>query len=162
MSDVLLIGLASIIAGIIGTISSFFLTAWVNKRKAPAEVRLISADTDLKSGELVAKWRGIVDSVTDDNIELASQLKIKDGENKTIMQEFKKLRMELDERDKKYSEEILELKKEFEDWRDWANRLVLQLRSWNLVPVPFDVEAARKAGISLGEFGKVDMENKDD
>jgi len=162
MSDALIIGLASIIAGILGTALSLLITWWINKNKENASTKLISADTDLKSGELVAKWRGIVDSVTDDNIELASQLKIKDGENKTIMQEFKKLRMELDERDKKYSEEILELKKEFEDWRDWANRLVLQLRSWNLVPVPFDVEAARKAGVSLGEFGKVDMENKND
>ena len=162
MSDALIIGLASIIAGILGTALSLLITWWINKNKENASTKLISADTDLKSGELVAKWRGIVDSVTDDNIELALQLKTKEGENKSIMQEFKKLRIELDERDKKYSEEMLELRKEFEDWRDWANRLVLQLRSWNLVPVPFDVEAARKAGVSLGEFGKVDMEIKDE
>jgi len=166
MSDVVQVALITTLASLISIGATYLIGMWVNKRKVPAEVSQIKADTDLKSGELVSKWRGIVDDVTDDNIELTKRIREGEEEKKQIMQALNQLRFDMEEKDKFHKEEIEELKRSFEEekiknlkWRDWAGRLVQQLNSWQIIPVPFDLDEAKKDKLSLGDFGPIKPEN---
>jgi len=160
MSEPMQIVIITTIASLISIGATYLIGMWVNKRKVPAEVKQINADTDLKSGELVSKWRGIVDEVTDDNIELTKRIREGEEEKKQIMQAMSQLRSDMEEQNKTHCQEIEALRKSFEEerienlkWRDWASRLVQQLNSWRIVPVPFDLDEAKKDKLSLGDFG---------
>jgi hypothetical protein len=160
MSEGLIVGILTVIASVIATFFTFKVAMWVNKQKVPFEVKEIDANTRLKNGELAGKYQQIASNTADENIELANRLKAKEAEKKQLNKVVDDLRQEMLTMDQRHIEELNDLRKEFEDerlenlkFRDWAERLVYQLKSWNLDPVPFDLQEAKKKGFGLGEFG---------
>jgi flagellar motility protein MotE (MotC chaperone) len=160
MSEGLIIALLSVIGSAVVAYLTVQGTAWVNKRKVPAEVEKIGADTRLVNGELAGKYQQIASNTADENIELATQLKAKEAEKKQLNKVVDELRQEMLTMDQRHIEELNDLRKEFEDerlenlkFKDWAERLVYQIKSFGLTPVPFDIEEAKKKGFPLGETG---------
>ena len=164
MSNELMLGLATIIATAISTILTYLLTMWVNKRKIPAEVEQIGANTRLTNGDLVEKYQTIAGNQANENLELSKTLQVEKKEKQELAESLGKLRQDMDALDQRYKDELTIVKcdfdkkfdavsKENENLRDWARRLVLQLQSFGIQPTPFDLEEAKKRGFSTGESG---------
>jgi hypothetical protein len=144
MSDALIIGLSTVFASILSTIAIFFVSQWVNSRKLPVEIKQMSADTSLTKGDLAEKYQGIANRQADENIELTKQnmelkkqIEANRDEMMLIINENKK---ELEKIRKTLDEEIIRGR----NFEDWARRLVLQLQSWRIEPVPFDVNMIKE------------------
>lgn len=155
-----IMSILTFIASVAGSYLTYRASVWISKRKVPAEVRQLDADTDLKSGDLVEKYRGIAERTADDNIDLAKQLRVKEDEKNQLTQSLKQLRSDVEEQNKIHNQEIEALRQSFEEerienerWRNWARRLVLQIQSLGFIEVPFDVEEARRLGYSMGDMG---------
>lgn len=160
MSDGLIIGILTILGSALATYLTYRVSMWINKRKVPVEINQIKADTNLSEGELIEKYQSIASKQADENLELIKENNTMKGEKKDLMAALQKLHDEMMSLDEKHNSELKELNhkvdlqiKENEKLRDWVRRLILQLESWNIVPVPFDIEEAKKNGLALGEFG---------
>ena len=149
---------------LVSVITAGLTSWWVNKKKVPAEIIESSARARLSNGELAEKYLGIATKQADENLELNSQLKVKEQEKTELKSELDKIKIDLLAIDNRYKREIEEVKadlngrmdelqKENENLRDWANRLVLQLKSFRITPTPYDIEEAKKKGLSLGDLG---------
>jgi hypothetical protein len=171
MSDALIGQILTFLASILGVFIIQWGVRWVNKKKVPAEVNQINANTELVKGDIAEKMQKIASATADENIELNNELKTKEAEKKALMKAINELRNEMETMEERHNSELKELEekqsKEFkrlsdsfemeklenQKWKDWANRLTMQLGSWGLTPVPFDVESAKKSGLSLGDIG---------
>jgi hypothetical protein len=125
------------------------ITIWLNKRK-------IVDESDLSRADLAKKYLDLANMQSDENTKLELQLQAKDiliqskeNEKSDIMSKYEELREEMKIMDTKhdteinevkdsFAKEIAELKEENRQWRSWALRLVMQVKSYNLTPVPFD------------------------
>jgi hypothetical protein len=162
-----LIVLTTSLASIISIIISQLVAAWITKRKNIAEIEKVQSDTSLSEGDLVLKYQKIAVDQADENIELSKKIKIQEGEKIELLTSLKALREEMITLDNSHKEEIIKLKESFEAerkenlmWKDWARRLVLQVQSWSLIPVPFSLEEAKKNGLFLGDIGRGTIEDK--
>ena len=158
---IIISGVISIIILIVGK----YLEKVINKNKDNATVGLISADTDLRSGDIVKKYQDIARDQADENLELSSQLKLEKEEKKTLMLSLQQIKTDMESMKTEHREEIKRLETKFdeerienEQWKDWAKRLSMQLTSWRIEPVPFDLEEAKKNKFSMGDFGPKKIE----
>ena len=161
MSDAVIIAISTGIASLVAVIIPQLILVWQNRHK-------IDDNSDLSKADLVVKYQSIANTQALANKDLEKEI---DQKNILIHQkenEKQELNKKLDEL---YTEiktiqdnqriQIDEMKTSFETERvenekirNWAKRLVLQLQSYNITPTPFDVEDAKKKGLSLGDFGK--------
>jgi len=160
MSDAVLIALSTAFASVVSIIISQLVAGWISKRKTEAETGKINSDRDLSKGDLVQKYQKIATDQADENIELSDKLKTQEAEKIELLTSMKSLREEMLLLDSSHKIEIAELKasfeierKENEKWRDWASRLVLQLESWKIIPVPFSPEEAKAKMLNMGDMG---------
>lgn len=160
MDSTILTIIVSGIVSVILLVAGKFLEKWINKNKDDATVGLTSADTNLKTAELVKKYQEMVGDQADENSELTSRLKIEEGEKKALAMALKQMESRINDIEKEHREEIKRLEEKFdierkenEAWRDWAKRLSMQIQSLGFVPVPFDVEDAKRNGYSMGDCG---------
>ena len=153
MSESLILGIMTILGSILATLVTYKITTEVNRKKVPAEVKQINANTDLSTGELADKYLGIANRTADENIELAKELKIREenhlAERTEFINEIKGLKQDV----KDLTVRIEQAEKENEQWKDYIQRLIYQLKSWDVVPVPLSVREAKEKGLPLGEFG---------
>ena len=70
----------SIISSIITVLIIQGVSMWVNKRKVPAEVNKLEADTRSVNGDLIEKYQKVAANTADENLELNKQLKEKEEE----------------------------------------------------------------------------------
>lgn len=133
----ILVGLGTAILSFIGIILGNKVAMWVNKRKVPAEVNKIEAETELTEGEIVEKYQAIAIKQADEYTKLA--------------QEKQTLKMAMETKIKELEDKvgILEKKvdlaiRENEELREHNVRLIHQLMSWGITPVPQDVEKAKE------------------
>jgi lipopolysaccharide export LptBFGC system permease protein LptF len=167
MSDAVLIALSSVFATIFSIVVSQVLASWINKRKENVEIRKLKSDTNLTEGDLVLKYQKIAMDQADENVNLAAKIKIQEAEKNELLISLQQLREDMLRLDQAHREEIARLKetfelerKENEKWKFWAKRLVAQLNSWDLSPVPFDLQEAKAKGLFLGDIGKGNIEDK--
>jgi hypothetical protein len=162
MSDALIIGLSTAFATIMAVVVPQLVAYWQNRRK-------VVDDSDLSRVDLAKKYQDIANQQADENSELEGELRTKEEEKKGWMSKYEEVMQELKTMESRHDQEIEELKRSFDtqisqmkeeniQWREWAERLVYQLRSWNLTPVPFSVEDAKKSGLSLGDFGNTKVQ----
>jgi antitoxin component of RelBE/YafQ-DinJ toxin-antitoxin module len=164
MSETLTIALIGIAGTIISTLITLLITNWINKRKLPAEIGKLESEKRASDSNAAEKFQGMAIKQADENAELSEKLKIKEQEKKELKTELDKIRSDILIMDKTHKQEIEEVKKDLnirldevikenELLRDWASRLVMQLQSFKIVPTPYDIEDAKKKGLSLGEKG---------
>jgi hypothetical protein len=171
MSDALILGLTTTFASLLTLLITQGISWWVNKKKVPVEVKKLELDTSLSKGELAEKFQQIASAAADENIELATELKTEKTEKRALMRAIEEIRKEmlimeerhLDELKQSEEKQLIEIKSlresfekekiENQKWKDWAHRLALQLGSWGLTPVPFDIEEAKKKNLYLGDMG---------
>jgi hypothetical protein len=158
---IIISGVISVIILIVGK----YLEKIINKSKDDAAVGLISADTDLRSGDIVKKYQDIARDQADENLELSSQLKIEKEEKKTLVLSLQQIKVDMESMKIEHREEIKRLegkfdeeRKENEAWKNWALRLSMQLKSWEIEPCPFSPEEAKRNKLSMGEFGPKKVE----
>ena len=174
MSDTLLIALSSIAASILSLIVTQGLAWWLNKKKLPSEVKQINSNSDLNRGELAEKYQNIASKAADENMDLMEQIRVKETEKKDLVAAMTKLRSdmelmitELDEKHRKEMEQLRQdLEKERSDsakFKNWAIRLSLQLRAYNIVPVELEIEDAKQRNLELLEktLNDANLEKKD-
>ena len=168
---------AYIIAGC-GVILSALISFYLGKKRLPSEINKIKADTNLSSGELAEKYQQIASKAADENLNWQNQIREKEEEKQSLMTTLRSLKddmLSMDEKyknqiaciDEKYKTQIFELqsqmneeRKESDKWRDWARRLSLQLRCWDIEPVPFDTEEykQKRMGADQVEDNKISEE----
>lgn len=135
---------------------------WVNKRKVPVEVKKEKVNTELVGGELAEKYHSLANLQADENIELTQQnMELKkqiDEQNKEHRKEIEEIKVSMLELDKKHLAKEKELEdkindevakreaeaKKREEAEDYIRRLILQLQSWRIQPVPFDVDKIKE------------------
>jgi hypothetical protein len=163
MSEGLIIALSTVVASIVSVAISQLVSSFVARKKLPSEIEQIRVDSDLTEGEIIEKYQKIARDQAVDNIELSKQLKFKEEEKKELSASLKTLYEQMILLDNNHKKEIEDLKLSFEKerlenvaWREWAKRLVFQLQSWSIVPVPFDITEAKLKGLSLGDMGRSD------
>jgi hypothetical protein len=149
----LIIGLTTAAATIVSVAIQQLLSYFLNRRKENAQTRQISAGTDLTTAEAVEKWQNIAFRAGDENDEMAKNMRREKeayiAEKEGLLKEIDSLRQDV----KNLNDKFEQAEKENEQWKDWARRLVLQLESWNISPVPWDLDEAKKSGRSLGDMG---------
>lgn len=141
--------LASIFTILIQQLIAYLVT----KRKTGAEVNQIEVGTDLVAAELIEKYQGMNINSVNQRIEIEKQLSAEReahiAEKNELLKQVDGLRQDVEELKDKFEQE----KKDNEQWRDWARRLSLQVQSLGFIPVPFDVEEAKRKGYSMGDMG---------
>lgn len=150
-------------AALASTAATFFVSMYVNKRKLPVDIEGIKATTNLTGSEIIEKYQKIVTDQADENIEIRNQLHDKDkqhnAERLELMNEITKLRGEMLALDKvsedkieELSVQLVECRAELKKSTDYITRLVAQLCSWRIEPVPFEVEHSWDAGSKTGSI----------
>ena len=150
MSDTTMITLATIFASVISVGITSLVTYLINKYKAPVEVQAIKADTSLTGSEIAAKYQAIANSQADQNIELGKnnlELKKQIEVLQNDVEELKAARItDREEFRKTFEEEraknqkiLDEERKRADKFEAYNGRLLLQLGSWEIIPVPWDL-----------------------
>ena len=144
-------------SGIFATLMTYLVSMYVNKRKLPVDLESIKATTNLTGGEIIEKYQEIATKQADKNILLEKQLEDQDqqsiAEKGLMMNEIKKLREEMLTLDKisegkiiVLTQQLVECRAELKKSTDYITRLLAQLCSWRIEPVPFEIEYSRDAG----------------
>jgi hypothetical protein len=138
------------IASLVSAGLAFWAAMFINKKKVPVEVRQIKADTDLTGGELAEKYQQIANTQADKNIALTqanNDLSAKIDALEQDMINLKQTRLDDKVEFKAALEEEKQRSIKAEDRaikaENYIKRLLLQLSSWNIIPVPYDVEMAK-------------------
>ena len=150
MSDGLMIALTTFFASIISVGLTSLVSYVVAKNKQPAEISQIKADTSLTGGELAAKYQSIANNQADQNIELAQNNMVLKKQIEVLQNDVDELKAarisDREEFRKTFEEERTRTQKILEEERaradkfeNYNNRLVLQLQSWEIIPVPYNV-----------------------
>jgi hypothetical protein len=152
--------LASVISIVVQQLIAWLLTRKKTNAETNKEIATthqIDAGTDLSSAQLIELYQGITKRTGQENVELKKQLEeLEDAhikEKESFITEINNMRQEVNDLKNEFKTKFDLAQKENEQWKDWARRLALQLESWRIVPVPFDIEEAKRAGLSLGEIG---------
>jgi hypothetical protein len=163
MSDGIMIAIITTLATIFTVGITQLVTYLIAKNKKLPQNEKITADASLSRGDLAEKYQKIANKQADENILLREENDKKEAENEALMGKIEELRQEMKVLDDKRTQEIDELRREFESWKNYAIRLNMQVMSWGLVPVPFSVKDAIEKGLSLGDIGRVsiDQSNKE-
>ena len=152
MSDGLIIALATLIASGISVGITALVSYLMNKNKIGPEVSQIKADTSLTGGEIAAKYQAIANSQADQNIELGKnnlELKKQIEVLQNDVEELKAARItDREEFRKTFEDERIKNQKILEEERaradkfeNYNGRLLLQLGSWEIIPIPFDIQS---------------------
>lgn len=149
MSDAVIIALASVLSVVLSQIVSWF----INRQKQPAEINKMRADTDLTRGELAQKYQDMASKAVDETNEIAKSLRQREEEFLIEKKELTKAIETLQGQMKDLGIAFEEQKEENDKWKNYIERLICQLKSWEIVPTPLDLEEAKAKGLSLGEFG---------
>jgi hypothetical protein len=141
--------------------------------RLPHQQKLDEKNGDLLDAKLFEDLQKIIRQQSIDNNTLIMEKTKMEKDKETLKiekdalkQEMASLRDEVKIMDDRHCDELNAMKEEFDkkfeemqkenvQWRDYAMRLVFQVRSWSLIPVPFDIIEAKKKGESLGEFGRI-------
>jgi predicted RNase H-like nuclease (RuvC/YqgF family) len=143
MSDTLLITLATIIASIISVALTQLVGYWIAKKKTASEINQIDVNADAMEGELAERYLTIAERQAKINTELNGinmELKKKVEALESDVEELKKARITDREEFRKAFEEERE---KTELYKNYNDRLISQLSSWAIVPVPLDVIGAK-------------------
>ena len=161
MSENTIIAIITVLGSGLATYLTYRVSMWINKRKIPAEIRQMDASTDITSAQLIEKYQDITARTADDKIKLEQKMKEREeshiAEKQNLIIEISGLRKDVQDLKDQFEIE----KKQNDQWKDWARRLVLQAESWGLIPVPFDVEEAKKQKLSIGDFGPIKIDKKE-
>jgi dynactin complex subunit len=147
----LIIGLTVLFASLCATFAAYATSMYVNKRKLPVDIDKEKADTKLTEAGIVEKYQGSLDKQIDRNTLLTQ---VNDDLNNKIdalqddvlklkqarvddREEFRKALEE--EKQRSIAAEQRAIKAE-----DYIRRLLYQFKSWNIEPVPYDVEDAKE------------------
>jgi predicted RNase H-like nuclease (RuvC/YqgF family) len=169
MSEGLMIAIITALATILTVGITQGVAYLIARSKKTSKNIKYEADASLSRGDLAEKYQKIASTQADENIRLNKEIDKKEGENENLMSQISELRHDMEAMDKKHTidienmkiaheQEIGELRCEFEKWKSWATRLNMQLMSWQIIPVPFDLDKAKESGLALGEFGKFPLE----
>ena len=155
MSDTALITLATLIASVVSVGITSLVSYLITKNKQPAEVSQIKADTSLTGGEIAEKYQKIANTQADANIELAKdnmELKKQIEVLQNDVEELKASRItDREEFRKTFEEERAKNQKILDEERaradkfeNYNGRLLLQLGSWEIIPIPFDIQSFKE------------------
>jgi GMP synthase PP-ATPase subunit len=156
VSEGITIALITLIASAISVGVTSLVTYLINKNKVQPEINQIKADTSLTGGELAAKYQTIANTQADANIELAKdnmelkkQIEVLTNDVEELKrsriadrEEFRKTFEEERERNQKILEEERARADKFENYN---NRLIFQLKSWEIIPVPYSLDEFKES-----------------
>lgn len=158
----LIIGILTLAGSIVVTLGTMRISMWVNKRKVPVEVDKDIAETEkeraetkLVEGGLAEKYHSLATLQAGENIELTNQNMVlkKQMEDQSIVhqKQIDELRTQMLDIDRKHVQKENELEEKLETEiklrltaEDYIRRLLYQFKSWDIVPVPYDVTQAKE------------------
>jgi hypothetical protein len=157
MSDAVLIAIASLLSVGITQLIAYLINKnkiKAEKAKNEAETGKIEADTDLTEGEIIEKYQRIAARTADENIKLAKAMEKREEEfaieKETFTKEIGKLKKDFRELKTAFEE----LKIDNAKWKDYAQRLIYQLKSFDVIPVPLDLSDIKTTIIDQEEMEK--------
>jgi TolA-binding protein len=171
MSDTTLLTLATIFASLISVGITSLVAYLANRSKAPAEVSQIKADTSLTGGEIAEKYQKIANNQADANIELAKDNMELKKQIELLQNDVEELKASSianrEEFRKTFEEERVKTQRILEEERtradrfeNYNNRLVLQLQSWEIVPVPYNLSEFKQNKKACIDGAEIMPENK--
>jgi hypothetical protein len=154
MSDAVLVVLTTSVASIVSIVFSQLIAGWISRRKTEVDIGKVKSETNLSEGDLVLKYQKIAMDQADENTGLSNRNKQQEAEKTELLTALQELRNDMQKMDQSHKEEIAKLNQSFETerqenllWKFWAKRLVLQLRSYDILPVPFDLSEIKSKDI---------------
>jgi hypothetical protein len=132
------------VASVISAGLAFLASMYVNKKKMPVDIAKEKTEISLNEGGLAEKYHSLANLQADENIELTNQ-------NMELKRQIDNVRVELLEMDRKHVQRENELEAKLEEEvkkrliaEDYIRRLLYQFKSWNITPVPYDVEDVKE------------------
>jgi septal ring factor EnvC (AmiA/AmiB activator) len=149
MSESIISLVLSAIVTIITFVVAQGITIWLNKRK-------VVDDSNLSRVDLAKRYQDMASVQADENAGLEVELKEKEKEKRDLIKKYEELWAELKTMEERHDSEIQSLRDSFASerlenlaWRNWAQRLSMQVYSLGFTPVPLDIEKAKEEGMKL-------------
>jgi len=132
------------ITAILVTALNTIVTLIINKQKINAETKRLNSQATNEEGSAVETFQKTLSITAKENQDLV-------GRNISLQKDIEKLRCEMIERDEENKKSLSQLKIDLQEaiargdkFEEWARRLVYQLQSWKIDPVPLDVELEKE------------------
>jgi hypothetical protein len=116
----------------------------VNRQRIKAETDRLNSQATSEEGSAVETFQKTLSITAKENQNLV-------GRNISLQKDIEKLRCEMIERDEANKKALVEMKTDLQEaiargdkFEEWARRLVYQLQSWKIDPVPLDVELEKE------------------